>query len=103
MAREKTADGSSDRSAGADGAVGAERSAPRAGTVRRLVRAVRELPGTWRGSLQLRVVSGTMLLSIVVAAALGWVLNTQIRDGLIKAKESSSLSLVSSNLGQATS
>jgi two-component system, OmpR family, sensor histidine kinase MtrB len=71
------------------------------GGARRLGRAIRELPGTWRGSLQLRVVSATMLLSVVIALALGWVLNTQIRDGLVKAKESSSLALVSSGFPQA--
>jgi len=71
------------------------------GGARRLGHAVRELPGTWRGSLQLRVVSATMLLSVLIAVALGWVLNSQIRDGLVKAKESSSLSAVSSGVDEA--
>ena len=57
------------------------------GGARRFGRAVLELPGTWRGSLQLRVVSLTLLLSIVIAFVLGWVLNSKIRDGLVQAKE----------------
>ncbi|NUR25755.1 MAG: HAMP domain-containing histidine kinase [Catenulispora sp.] len=71
------------------------------GGARRLGRAVLELPGTWRGSLQLRVVSLTLLLSVVIAVGLGWVLNAKIRDGLVTAKESSSLAMVSSGFGEA--
>src|SRR3954447_21906200 len=71
------------------------------GGARRLGRAVLELPGTWRGSLQLRVVSLTLLLSVVIALSLGWVLNAEIRDGLVEAKESSSLAMVSSGFGEA--
>src|SRR5690242_19300349 len=67
----------------------------------RLGRAVRELPATWRGSLQLRVVSATMVLSIAIALLLGWLLNAQIRDGLVKAKEASSLSVASNGMNQA--
>ncbi|NUP52500.1 MAG: HAMP domain-containing histidine kinase [Catenulispora sp.] len=73
------------------------------GGARRLGRAVLELPGTWRGSLQLRVVSLTLLLSIVIAFFLGWMLNAKIRDGLVQAKESSSLAMVSSGYGEAAS
>ncbi|GAA1961009.1 MtrAB system histidine kinase MtrB [Catenulispora subtropica] len=73
------------------------------GGARRLGRAVLELPGTWRGSLQLRVVSLTLLLSVVIAVGLGWMLNAKIRDGLVQAKESSSLAMVSSGFGQAGS
>jgi two-component system sensor histidine kinase MtrB len=72
------------------------------GGARRFGRAVLELPGTWRGSLQLRVVSLTLLLSIVIAFLLGWVLNSKIRDGLVQAKESSSLAMVSSGFSEAS-
>jgi two-component system sensor histidine kinase MtrB len=72
------------------------------GGARRFGRAVLELPGTWRGSLQLRVVSLTLLLSIVIAFLLGWVLNNKIRDGLVQAKESSSLAMVSSGFSEAS-
>ncbi|ACU76417.1 histidine kinase [Catenulispora acidiphila DSM 44928] len=72
------------------------------GGARRFGRAVLELPGTWRGSLQLRVVSLTLLLSIVIAFILGWVLNSKIRDGLVQAKESSSLAMVSSGFSEAS-
>ena len=71
------------------------------GGARRFGRAVLELPGTWRGSLQLRVVSLTLLLSIVIAFFLGWVLNNKIRDGLVQAKESSSLAMASSGFSEA--
>ena len=70
------------------------------GGVRRLGHAVLELPGTWRRSLPLRVVSLTLLLSVFIAFALGWVLNSQIRNGLVKAKESSSLAMVRSGFGE---
>ncbi|MFL6117365.1 MAG: MtrAB system histidine kinase MtrB [Catenulispora sp.] len=73
------------------------------GGAKRLVRAVLELPATWRGSLQLRVVSLTLLLSIVIAFLLGWVLNSKIRDGLVRAKESSSVAMVSSGFSEANS
>ncbi|GAA2063518.1 two-component system sensor histidine kinase MtrB [Catenulispora yoronensis] len=73
------------------------------GGARRLFRAVLELPGTWRGSLQLRVVLLTLLLSVVIAFGLGWVLNAKIRDGLVQAKEDSSLAMVSSGYGEASS
>src|SRR5258708_7634397 len=72
------------------------------GGARRFGRAVLELPGTWRGSLQLRVVSLTLLLSIVIAFALGFVLNSKIRDGLVQAKESSSLAMASSGFSEAS-
>ena len=72
------------------------------GGARRFGRAVLELPGTWRGSLQLRVVSLTLLLSFVIAFALGWVLNSKIRDGLVQAKESSSLAMASSGFSEAS-
>ena len=71
------------------------------GGARRFGRAVLELPGTWRGSLQLRVVSLTLLLSIVIAFVLGWMLNSKIRDGLVQAKESSSLAMASSGFSEA--
>ncbi|MEY9858735.1 two-component system sensor histidine kinase MtrB [Catenulispora sp. GAS73] len=71
------------------------------GGARRFGRAVLELPGTWRGSLQLRVVSLTLLLSIVIAFVLGWMLNNKIRDGLVQAKESSSLAMASSGFSEA--
>lgn len=53
------------------------------------------LPGggvdLWRRSLQLRVVTGTLLLSALVAAFLGWALMRQVTDGMLEAKLRSSL------------
>ena len=48
------------------------------------------------------MVSLTLLLSIVIAFILGWVLNSKIRDGLVQAKESSSLAMVSSGFSEAS-
>ncbi|MDJ0383050.1 MtrAB system histidine kinase MtrB [Streptomyces sp. G-G2] len=68
----------------ADGAVG--------GPVLRLfVRLVRRplLPAVrlWRRNLQLRVVAGTLLMSLAVVLSLGFVVIAQVSEGLLSAKE----------------
>lgn len=45
----------------------------------------------WRGSLQLRVVSTTLVISLAVAAVLGFFLVQQIRSGLLEAQRESAL------------
>lgn len=40
----------------------------------------------WRRNLQLRVVAGTLLMSIVVVLLLGFVVIGQVRNGLLDAK-----------------
>ncbi|MFW5420255.1 HAMP domain-containing histidine kinase [Nocardiopsis sp. CNT-189] len=55
---------------------------------RALVRGVNQ---RWRGSLQLRVVSTTLLISVAVAAVLGFFLVQQIRSGLLEAQRESAL------------
>ncbi|MBB4933875.1 two-component system sensor histidine kinase MtrB [Lipingzhangella halophila] len=56
---------------------------------RGLVRAVHS---RWRRSLQLRVVSTTLVISAVVTAVLGFFLIQQVQSGLLDAKESAALS-----------
>jgi two-component system sensor histidine kinase MtrB len=73
------------------------------GGARRFGRALREIPGTWRRSLQLRVVTATMLLSVIIALALGWVLDNQIRDGLVHAKEKSSAAHAANGIAEVQS
>ncbi len=49
-------------------------------------RAWHAVSGTWRRSLQLRVVATTMVLSLVVSVLLGLVLLRQVSEGLLDAK-----------------
>src|SRR5579859_3763939 len=71
------------------------------GGATRFARALREIPGTWRGSLQLRVVAATMAMSIVFALLLGWVLDSRIRDELLRTKIESSRAQTVSGLDTA--
>ena len=71
------------------------------GGARRFGRALQEIPGTWRRSLQLRVVTGTLVLSMVITGLLGWVLETEIKRNLVDAKETSSLAQVRSGVAEA--
>ena len=57
----------------------------------------------WRRSLQLRVVTATLLLSAVVVAVLGFFLMQQVADGLLRNKEQSARAEMSSGLAYAQS
>jgi two-component system sensor histidine kinase MtrB len=57
----------------------------------------------WRGSLQLRVVATTLVLSAFVTALLGLVLLQQIRDGLLDAKVRAGLAQLDFGLQHASS
>lgn len=63
-----------------------------------LPRAVRRL---WRRSLFIRVTSTTLILSIVVVAALGLLLLSRVTTGLLDAKERSAVGEASAGLGEA--
>jgi two-component system sensor histidine kinase MtrB len=52
-----------------------------------LTRAALAVRGTWRRSLQLRVVALTLALSAVLVAAFGWLVASQITAGLLHAKQ----------------
>lgn len=54
-----------------------------------VVRAGRRVVRTWQGSIQLRVVTGTMTLSLIVVGLLGVTLLRQISDGLLDAQAQS--------------
>jgi two-component system sensor histidine kinase MtrB len=56
--------------------------------LRALARAIRDLPSRWRRSLQFRVVSVTMVLSIVLALGLGYFIAHRVADGIVTTRES---------------
>ncbi|MQA95965.1 MAG: HAMP domain-containing protein [Streptosporangiales bacterium] len=60
--------------------------------IRRALRAaVWRVRARWRGSLQLRVVTSTLVVSALVTGVLGFLLMQQIASGLLRAKENASL------------
>jgi two-component system sensor histidine kinase MtrB len=59
--------------------------------VRRMARAARRFAALWRRSLQLRVVTVTLLLSILVVGLLGPLVLAKVRDGLVAAKKETSI------------
>ncbi|MGE5763630.1 MAG: MtrAB system histidine kinase MtrB, partial [Mycobacterium leprae] len=71
---------------------------PLAGGLRRRLPAPRRLVAVWRASLQLRVVTLTLLASAGVVAVLGVVLVGQVRDGLLAAKTRAALAEASAGL-----
>ena len=63
-----------------------------AGRVRRRVgRVLRRVTRRWRRSIQVRVVSSTLVVSAIVVAFLGFVVLQQVKEGLIGAKLRSSV------------
>lgn len=54
--------------------------------VRALARALRDLPARWRRSLQFRVISVTMVLSLAVAVGLGYFIAQRVADGILKTR-----------------
>ncbi|WP_017559257.1 MtrAB system histidine kinase MtrB [Nocardiopsis baichengensis] len=97
------ADGTSDPAAPQE-AAGADESAPGAlhrvstGLLRGYLAAQRAARGLvrwvhqrWRSSLQLRVVSSTLAISVAVAAVLGFFLVQQVRSGLLEAQREAAL------------
>ena len=63
-----------------------------------LPRAIRRV---WRRSLFIRVTSTTLVLSIVVVGALGFLLLSRVTTGLLEAKERSAVGEASAGLGEA--
>lgn len=54
--------------------------------LRALVRALRDLPARWRRSLQFRVISVTMVLSLAVAVGLGYFIAQRVADGILTSR-----------------
>ena len=54
--------------------------------LRAVVRTLRDLPSRWRRSLQFRVVSVTMVLSLAVAVGLGYFIAQRVADGILKTR-----------------
>jgi two-component system sensor histidine kinase MtrB len=76
---------------------------------RRLRRIVRRVVTRWRRSIQIRVVSSTLVVSAIVVALLGVVVLEQVKTGLLQAKirsstseERSGLSNIQTYLGEST-
>ncbi|MDQ4086282.1 MAG: MtrAB system histidine kinase MtrB [Actinomycetota bacterium] len=61
----------------------------------------RALRAAWRRSLQARVVIGTLLLSALVVALVGWMLLGQVTSGLIESKRQAALSEAASGFDTA--
>ena len=56
-----------------------------------MTRFSRRAAALWRRSLQLRVVTTTTVFSLIAVLALGSILVTRVRDGLLDAKRASAL------------
>jgi two-component system sensor histidine kinase MtrB len=54
--------------------------------LRALARALRDLPVRWRRSLQFRVISVTMVLSLAVAVGLGYFIAQRVADGILNTR-----------------
>jgi len=54
--------------------------------LRALVRVLRDLPARWRRSLQFRVISVTMALSLAVAVGLGYFIAQRVADGMLSSR-----------------
>jgi two-component system sensor histidine kinase MtrB len=46
-------------------------------------------PDVWRRSIQARIVTGTLLMSIVVLILVGWVMMSQVTDGVLESRRTS--------------
>jgi two-component system sensor histidine kinase MtrB len=51
----------------------------------------RHWPELWRGSIQIRIVAGTLLMSAVVVILVGWVMMSQVTDGVLESRRTSAL------------
>ncbi len=81
-------------------AMQATRPAPAAAR-RRLLRPFSVLGAAWRRSIQLRVVTYTLVLSVLVVVLLGATLLQQVTDGLLRAKEATAVADASAGLTSA--
>src|SRR6266699_1561291 len=54
--------------------------------LRTVVHTLRDLPARWRRSLQFRVVSVTMVLSLAVAVGLGYFIAQRVADGIMSTR-----------------
>lgn len=68
---------------------------------RRLLRPFSVLSSAWRRSIQLRVITYTLVLSVLVVVLLGATLLQQVTDGLLRAKEATAVADASAGLTSA--
>jgi two-component system sensor histidine kinase MtrB len=69
--------------------------------MRRITTTARRCVALWRRSLQVRIVAATLLLSGIVVIILGAVIMTQVRDGLVRAKVTTSLAQAEAGFAEA--
>jgi two-component system sensor histidine kinase MtrB len=50
---------------------------------------IRHWPDVWRRSIQARIVTGTLLMSTVVLILVGWVMMSQVTDGVLESRRDS--------------
>jgi two-component system sensor histidine kinase MtrB len=60
-------------------------------------------PDLWRRSIQARIVTGTLLMSTVVLILVGWVMMSQVTDGILESRRTSALQEVSAQLASLSS
>jgi two-component system sensor histidine kinase MtrB len=63
----------------------------------------RHWPDLWRRSIQARIVAGTLLMSTVVLILVGWVMMSQVTDGILESRRTSALQEVSAQLASLSS
>ncbi|HEV3169628.1 MAG TPA: MtrAB system histidine kinase MtrB [Actinocrinis sp.] len=69
--------------------------------LRSLVHAVHDLPARWRRSLQFRIVSVTMVLSMILALGLGYFIARRVADGIVTTRLSVALQTATEGTDQA--
>ncbi len=69
--------------------------------LRSLARAIRDLPARWRRSLQFRIVSVTMVLSMILALGLGYFIARRVADGIVTTRLSVALQTATEGTDQA--
>lgn len=57
-------------------------------------------PDAWRRSIQARIVTGTLLMSTLVLILVGWVMMSQVTDGVLESRRSSAQAEVRAQLQQ---
>ncbi len=71
------------------------------GVLHVVVAPLRTVRRSWRRSLQARVVMSTLLLSAIVVALVGWMLLSQVTDGLVESKREAALREAASGIADA--
>ncbi|MDX6283623.1 MAG: two-component system, OmpR family, sensor histidine kinase MtrB, partial [Kribbellaceae bacterium] len=60
-------------------------------------------PDVWRRSIQARIVTGTLLMSTIVLILVGWVMMSQVTDGILESRRDSAKQEAVAQLASLTS